>query len=157
MSVGECGSRTTDKYERGQMMANAFEEFAECGQGWLDGPCKHESSIQDCIQCLCKHGHARDCGEVNVWVPLSEKIYYGGKVYDARIDELMGDLYLGGRLTDCCECFSSIDDGPLYCKKCYEEVEMGEGDGSENLTHGRTVKWHFDSANKQVVACEIEE
>jgi|15BtaG_2_1085339.scaffolds.fasta_scaffold06877_5 hypothetical protein len=36
---------------------------AKCGQGWTNNPCKHESTIQDCIQCICIHGyHARDCG-----------------------------------------------------------------------------------------------
>lgn len=39
----------------------------------------------------------------------------------------------GMRLTDCCGAAStiSIDDGVLYCKACYNEVEWGEGDGSE--------------------------
>ena len=40
------------------------------------------------------------------------------------------------RLTDCCSSWSSyMDDGTgvdvLSCKKCYEEVEVGEGDGNE--------------------------
>lgn len=48
------------------IIADTYElefEFAECGQGWLDIPCKHEDTIQDCIECVCMHGHARDCGE----------------------------------------------------------------------------------------------
>ena len=40
------------------------------------------------------------------------------------------------RLTDCCSVVSTyMDDGTgldvLSCKKCYEEVEVGEGDGNE--------------------------
>jgi hypothetical protein len=62
-----------------------------------------------------------------------EKLYYNGKVYDARTEN--GEFFIGVRLTDCCESFStiSIDDGSLYCKKCYNDVESGEGDGEENL------------------------
>ena len=39
----------------------------------------------------------------------------------------------GMRLTDCCGCHStySLDTGSLYCKKCFEDVEVGEGDGEE--------------------------
>ena len=39
----------------------------------------------------------------------------------------------GMRLTDCCGCLStySLDTGTLYCKKCFEDVEVGEGDGEE--------------------------
>lgn len=38
----------------------------------------------------------------------------------------------GQRLTDCCGCYSTFDEhGVLYCKKCYEEVPMGQGDGLE--------------------------
>ena len=79
------------------------------------------------------------------------KVYHGGKVYTAKIDEYVGDIYLGGRLTDCCECFSTIDDGPLYCKKCYEEVEWGEGDGSEKLT----AKWEINKKTNTVISCEV--
>lgn len=48
------------------------------------------------------------------------------KIYDTE----------GMRLTDCCGCLSTFyhDDaeGPqLVCKKCYELVEVGEGDGTE--------------------------
>jgi len=39
------------------------EGIIECGQGWLDMPCKHQQSLQDCTECVCIHGHARDCGE----------------------------------------------------------------------------------------------
>ena len=37
------------------------------------------------------------------------------------------------RLTECCASYSSIDDGPLYCKTCHRTVEWGEGDGSDHL------------------------
>jgi acetyl-CoA carboxylase beta subunit len=42
----------------------------------------------------------------------------------------------GMRLTDCCGCHSNFYhdevEGPqLVCKKCYELVEIGEGDGEE--------------------------
>jgi len=79
------------------------------------------------------------------------KVYNEGKVYTAKIDEYVGDIYLGGRLTDCCECFSTIDDGPLYCKECYEEVEWGEGDGSEKLN----AKWNINKKTNTVTSCEV--
>lgn len=82
-----------------------------------------------------------------------EKIYYDYKVYDARTEP---EYFLGGRLTDCCETFSTIDDGPLYCKKCYHEVEWGEGDGSENISHNYKVKWRKNKKNK-VTSCEVVE
>ena len=38
----------------------------------------------------------------------------------------------GQRMTDCCGAFSTYMDGEiLCCKKCYREVELGQGDGSE--------------------------
>jgi len=42
----------------------------------------------------------------------------------------------GQRVTSCCGCYSTyIENGTghyaLCCKKCYEEVEFGEGDGGE--------------------------
>ena len=39
----------------------------------------------------------------------------------------------GMRTTNCCGRYSTIcqDSHILYCKKCGEEVEWGEGDGSE--------------------------
>jgi len=44
----------------------------------------------------------------------------------------------GTRLTDCCGAYStfSIDDGDLMCRRCYECVEPGEGDGAERLPAG---------------------
>jgi len=41
----------------------------------------------------------------------------------------------GTRLTDCCAAYSAfdMDDGVLMCKKCYGEVNYGEGDGTESL------------------------
>jgi len=36
------------------------------------------------------------------------------------------------RLTDCCGSHSTYDEnGTLYCKTCYAEVEIGQGDGAE--------------------------
>ena len=37
----------------------------------------------------------------------------------------------GQRLTDCCGCYSTYHDRTLCCKKCWREVEHGQGDGSE--------------------------
>jgi len=37
----------------------------------------------------------------------------------------------GMRLTDCCAVFSTYEDGMLCCKKCWREVEVGQGDGCE--------------------------
>jgi hypothetical protein len=38
------------------------------------------------------------------------------------------------KLTSCCNAYSTVDgDGWLYCKACYENVPMGEGDGSETI------------------------
>ena len=46
----------------------------------------------------------------------------------------------GGRLTDCCGCYSTFDqDGGLYCKACYRYVSFGEGDGSEALPGFRSA------------------
>ena len=39
----------------------------------------------------------------------------------------------GCRLTDCCGAYSTYIEDDLFCKKCYELVEFGEGDGSEKL------------------------
>jgi|TARA_Y100000034_G_scaffold33168_1_gene40697 hypothetical protein len=39
----------------------------------------------------------------------------------------------GMRMTDCCGACSTFDEhGTLYCKICYQPVEIGEGDGSED-------------------------
>ena len=48
------------------------DQFAACGQGWGDLPCKHELTIQDCIQCVCIHGHARDCGDMGLTVMIED-------------------------------------------------------------------------------------
>jgi len=48
----------------------------------------------------------------------------------------------GQRLTDCCGAYSTFMEGDttaecgdiLCCKKCYREVELGQGDGSEYRT-----------------------
>jgi len=39
----------------------------------------------------------------------------------------------GQRLTSCCGCYSTYQDGFLCCKRCYEFVPIGEGDGNEFL------------------------
>lgn len=45
----------------------------------------------------------------------------------------------GMRMTDCCgACSTFMDDGrgnyDLCCKKCYERVSVGEGDGAEYVS-----------------------
>lgn len=37
----------------------------------------------------------------------------------------------GERLTDCCGAMSTYCDGVLVCKACYNEVPIGQGDGTE--------------------------
>ena len=50
------------------------------------------------------------------------------------------------RLTDCCGAFSTYDDhGSLYCKKCFCEVDHGQGDGSEEMP--TPLKEHFQKRN----------
>ena len=39
----------------------------------------------------------------------------------------------GMRLTSCCGAYSTHQEGYLCCKKCYEIVPIGEGDGNEFL------------------------
>jgi hypothetical protein len=39
----------------------------------------------------------------------------------------------GQRVTSCCGCYSTYCDTTLCCKACYNEVDIGEGDGSEFL------------------------
>tara|TARA_R100000306_G_C4373151_1_gene140851 strand:+ start:794 stop:1096 length:303 start_codon:yes stop_codon:yes gene_type:complete len=95
-------------------------------------------------------------GKITTLKVKDGKVYNEGKVYTAMIDELVGDIFLGGRLTDCCECFSTIDDGPLYCKKCYHAVEWGEGDGSENLADDYKVKWNTSKKTGKVTSCKID-
>jgi len=95
-------------------------EFAECGQGWLDEPCKHESSIQDCIQCLCKHGHARDCGEMDYDDDDDNCFDCGVNAEEESIDygictdcshsvctDCQGDLHRNGRRDDNARCGTS--------------------------------------------------
>lgn len=36
--------------------------------------------------------------------------------------EHMGESLTAWRLTHCCAAMPDIDDGPLYCKSCYEEI-----------------------------------
>jgi len=40
----------------------------------------------------------------------------------------------GMRMTDCCQSASTYFDATLVCKGCYEDVELGEGDGNEYKT-----------------------
>jgi len=56
--------------------------------------------------------------------------------YLADTKENRGWGRIGMRLTDCCAAFSTyMDDGyggtELSCKRCYEAVPSGQGDGSE--------------------------
>ena len=44
------------------------------------------------------------------------------------------DAKNGTRLTDCCGAYSTFHDMTLCCKKCWREVGVGEGDGSEKRT-----------------------
>ena len=37
----------------------------------------------------------------------------------------------GQRVTSCCGSYSTYHDETLCCKACYNEVDFGEGDGSE--------------------------
>ena len=37
----------------------------------------------------------------------------------------------GQRVTSCCGSYSTYHDETLCCKSCYNEVDFGEGDGSE--------------------------
>ena len=39
----------------------------------------------------------------------------------------------GMRVTTCCAAISTYVEGFLVCKSCFQEVESGEGDGSERL------------------------
>lgn len=41
----------------------------------------------------------------------------------------------GVRLTECCGAFSTYVEGVLCCKVCYEEVEVGQGDGEDVVPH----------------------
>lgn len=52
------------------------------------------------------------------------QIEHDGKFYDSET---------GSRLTNCCKAFSTFHDNVLCCRACYQEVELGEGDGSEIL------------------------
>jgi hypothetical protein len=59
------------------------------------------------------------------------------RVIEANVDGQVKkyDREDGTRLTDCCAAYSTfdMDDGVLMCKKCYGEVDYGEGDGTESL------------------------
>lgn len=52
---------------------------------------------------------------------------------EKQYDSDRSSEYFGMRLTDCCVAHSTyhMDDDSLCCKVCWQEVERGEGDGSE--------------------------
>jgi len=59
-----------------------------------------------------------------------------------KIDNPLHDLKTGFlhdpeppfyRLTSCCGAYSTFHDSTLCCKHCWDEVETGEGDGTEKL------------------------
>ncbi|MCP4794938.1 MAG: hypothetical protein GY885_02120 [Phycisphaeraceae bacterium] len=44
----------------------------------------------------------------------------------------------GVRMTDCCRAVSQHDDdGFLFCSACFDDVEPGEGDGTETKEESR--------------------
>ena len=45
------------------------------------------------------------------------------------------------RVTDCCGAYSTYHDQTLCCKRCWNEVEIGEGDGNEFFTEEHQRKW----------------
>jgi len=51
---------------------------------------------------------------------------------------------LGQRMTDCCGCYSTYHDDTLICKRCYNEVDFGEGDGTE-FRPGVTADEYFEA------------
>lgn len=56
--------------------------------------------------------------------PVTERVNADGtlaKQYDAD----------GCRLTDCCGAFATYVDNALVCRRCFETVGAGEGDGTE--------------------------
>ena len=60
----------------------------------------------------------------------------------------------GQRVTSCCGSYSTymdasddpMDDQVLCCKACYNEVEFGEGDGSEVRAGGNEDLYHSNLA-----------
>jgi len=44
------------------------------------------------------------------------------------------------RLTDCCGTMSTYSDDALCCKKCWAEVDFGQGDGGEFLAADDTTR-----------------
>jgi len=64
----------------------------------------------------------------------------GAEVMKIREGEDPGILLVGSynpdngqRLTDCCAGASTYFDDELVCKKCYNIVPFGQGDGSETI------------------------
>lgn len=50
------------------------------------------------------------------------------------------------KLTKCCKAYSTYYDETLICKKCYNEVEVGEGDGTEYVTMNRVFNNIYEGA-----------
>jgi len=50
-----------------------------------------------------------------------------------RSTEMSSPRYdeLGQRVTDCCGAYSTYVEATLCCKRCYQEVPTGQGDGYE--------------------------
>lgn len=46
--------------------------------------------------------------------------------YPPELQEVLGDA-LPYHPTPCCGACATIDDGPMYCKGCYEEVDFAYG------------------------------
>ena len=89
--------------------------------------------------------------------PRKGKVYYGGKVYYAKIDGDYNEEWtkhiLGTRLTDCCEAASTYEDEPiLECKVCRNYVGFGEGDGSEKING----EWKLNKKKDAVLSCTIK-
>ena len=67
------------------------------------------------------------------------------------------------QLTPCCGCYSTYccDSGYLVCKKCYCDVDPGQGDGSSFLSpDGSTLmsaptKWQFDLETRKMTEISV--
>ena len=42
-------------------------------------------------------------------------------------------------LTSCCGTYSTYSEGELVCRRCWQTVEFGEGDGSRYLQKGELI------------------
>jgi hypothetical protein len=62
---------------------------------------------------------------------------------------------LGQRVTDCCGTYSTYVDVTLCCKSCYQEVNIGQGDGTEfreGVTEDEYFAAHFAAEDQRIVA-----